>query len=144
MGRYKILRDEIMTILTSVQVDGSTAFQDIQGKPTSKFTGYPAVTILPQAIDSDYITVTQNQRGYGFFVTIMLPVNEDSWDDEVDNMMDLIDATLDALDQSIDLNGKADFLRAVPMQWLPDVGPQGTLLTASIMTVAIKDVNVTL
>jgi hypothetical protein len=142
MGLLNTLSTEINTILTGVQVAGSPAFTEVVEYPTNEFPGYPAASITPSEVQSDYITVAQNQRGYGFMVELYYGLDQDSWPTAFTNMRDLVDATLDALDQSIDLNGKADFLRAVPMEWTIQEAGQGLVLAVAIHLVAVKDVDV--
>jgi hypothetical protein len=143
MGLLNTLSTEIKTILTGVQVAGSPAFTEVVEYPTNEFPGYPAASITPSEVQSDYITVAQNQRGYGFMVELYYGLDQETdWQVAFSNTRDLVDATLDALDQSIDLNGKADFLRAVPMEWTIQEAGQGQVLAVAIHLVAVKDVDV--
>lgn len=144
MGIYKDLRDEIVTELQAIQIEGADAFQEVVTKPVGTFAGYPAAVVLPSEVMSDYITVAQNQRGYGFMVDIQVNLTHAAqWDEAVNNSMALIDAVLDRLDQTVDLNGKADFLKAVPvMGWSTVKETGGLVILPAIHVVAIKDVNV--
>lgn len=142
MGKYRDIRDQIVTIVGGVQQAASNAFVQVLTKPTTKFTGYPAAVVLPDGIDSRYITVAQNQRGYGVTIYMYYPIDQENWATAINTMLDLVDAVLDALDQSVDLSGKADFLQAVPLMWDVQEATTGKTLVGSIHAVAIKDVDV--
>lgn len=142
MGHINTISAEIKTILTAVQSGGSAAFVEIAEYPTNEFTGYPAASITPSEVQSDYITVAQNQRGYGFMVELYHGLDNEAWATAFTNMRNLVDLVLDALDQSIDLNAKCDFLRAVPMEWTIQEAGQGLVLAVAIHLVAVKDVDV--
>jgi hypothetical protein len=142
MGIYRDIRNEVKSILEPIQLGGSTAFTEVTTNPTNKFEGYPAASVMPARVDSEFITVAQNQRAYGITIFMYVAIDQEDWSTAIDNTIDLIDAVLDALDQSIDLNGKADFLRAVPMEFDTEETGQGLCLVSSIYAVAIKDVDV--
>lgn len=138
MGAYKDIRDAIVTELQSVQVSSANAFVEVATEPKTEFTGYPAAAVIPNQIDSEYLTVADNQRGYGFTVLIHNAKTTDQ-SAAIDATLNVVDAVLDALDQSIDLGGVCDFLRAVPvMSWDPDT----LTLLPMIEVVAIKRISI--
>lgn len=141
MGRYKDMRGAIVSILGGVQLAGTTAFEEVSTNPTSKFSGYPAATVVPAEVGSEFHTNDQNTREYGFNIYLHYPVKQ-GWSTAIDVMIDLLDATLDALDQNFDLNGTTDFLRAVPSQWDIDQSSEDLVLLATIHAIAVKDVDV--
>lgn len=141
MGAYKDIRAEIVTVLQAVQLSGSAAFVSVSTNPTAKFTGYPAATVVPAEVTSEYSTVAQNERSYAYNIHLMFPV-QGGWANAVDTMLDLMDACLDALDQTIDLNGKCDFLRAMPSQWDIEKSGEDLLLIATLQAIAVKDITV--
>lgn len=142
MGNLNTITSEVVDILGTVVLSGEGAYHEIVTYPTNEFSGYPAASIVPAATPSDYITVAQNQRSYGMSVELYYPLDQNNWQTAFDTMRDLVDATMDALDQSIDLNGKCDFLRAVPMNWTIQMAGQGHVIAAEILLAAVKDVDV--
>jgi hypothetical protein len=141
-GNLNTISGEIKSLLEAVQVAGSSAFTEVVEYPTNQFNGYPAASITPSEVQSDFITVAQNQRAYGFMAELFVSLDQESWPTAFTNMRDLVDAVLDKLDQSIDLNGKCDFLRAVPMEWTIQEAGQGLVLAVALHLVAVKDVDV--
>ncbi len=142
MGRYKDIRDAAATLVQGVQLGGSGAFAEVAKAPKNNFIGYPAACVIPGGVESQYITVAQNQRGYGLNIFVYYPIDQEDWAAAINTMLDLLDAVLDALDQSIDLNGVADFLEAVPFAWDVVNTTAGKTLVCSIHAVAKKDVDV--
>lgn len=139
---YQNMRDAAVTVIQAIQLDGFAVFQDVKTYPTTEFTGYPAVTVLPGNVSSDYATVAQNERAYSFLIDIHLDLTS-SWQGSVNLSLRLIDAVLDALDRNGDLNGTADFLRAAPLirYDLDDAG-QTLVIIPAIELIAIKHVDV--
>lgn len=143
MANYKTIRDEVISVVSSVQQAGSSAFAEVTGTVKEQFSGYPAATVIPSEVQSEYLTVAENMRQYGMSVHIHYGIaSADDWGDSLDVMLDLVDAVMDALDQTVDLNGKCDFLQAVPVTW--DVAQTGQQieLIGTIQLVASKRVNV--
>jgi hypothetical protein len=140
---YKAIRDKIIQVVQGVQQSGSSAYVEVAGTIKEQFSGYPAATVVPSAVTSEYLTQAENMRAYGINVYIHCPIaSESDWGDVFDETLDLVDATMDALDQTIDLDGVCDFLSAVPLGW--DVAQTGQQLelVATLQIVANKRVNV--
>lgn len=143
MGPYHAIRDKIVELLEGVTLDASSAFTTVSKEPRNTFDGYPAATVVPSRIDSDYLTVAQNQREYGFAVSMYYPLSETEWSTAIEVMLRLTDACLDVLDQSIDLDGVCDFLRAVPAEWeVVTTTQDSSSLAVTLNIVAIKSVDV--
>jgi hypothetical protein len=143
MGAYKDIRDKVIDVITAVQQAGQPAFAEVAGTIKEQFTGYPAATIVPGNVQSEYLTQAENMRAYGLNVFIHYPIaSEDDWGDAFDKMIDLVDASMDALDQTVDLDGVCDFLSAVPLSW--DVAQTGQQLelVATLQIVANKRASV--
>ncbi|MDQ0672939.1 hypothetical protein QFZ36_000500 [Pseudarthrobacter siccitolerans] len=142
MSNLSTISNEIKTIVEGVQQSGSAAFTEVVEYPTNEFEGYPAASVVPTAVESTVFTSTQNQRAYGFMVELYYNVDQNNWASAFDIMRDLVDAVLDALDQSEDLNASCDFLKAVPMEWTLQEAGQGLVLATEIRLAAVKDVDV--
>lgn len=142
MSNLSTISNEIKTVLEAVEQSGSPAFHEVVEYPTNEFEGYPAASVVPTSVESTVFTSTQNQRAYGFMVELYYNVDQNNWAAAFDVMRDLVDAVLDALDQSEDLNASCDFLRAVPMEWTLQEAGQGLVLATEIRLAAVKDVDV--
>lgn len=144
MGNLNTINNELKSILSSVQLSGHAAFAEVTDHPTNKFSGYPAVSILPAPVPSQYATVAQNQRAYGFSIDMYVGIDQEpDWTAITGTMRDLVDAVLDALDQTIDLNATCDLMNATGVQsWQTIEAGQGLELWSAITVVAKKDVAI--
>lgn len=139
MGNLTNISAAIQTILSGVQQSGADAFVDVVEYPSNQFDGFPSVTIVPADIKSQLMTVQENFRTYAFEVAIYVSVaNLGNMESEFIVMRTLVDAVLDALDQSIDLNDACDFLVPVPMKWTTGKSGSGDALIAPIFVQAQK------
>jgi len=143
MGNYKTIRDEVIDIVAAAQLSGASAFAEVTGTIKEQFSGYPAASIIPSEVTSEYLTVAENTRQYGLSVNMHYGIaSSDDWQTALDVMLDLSDVVMDALDSSIDLNATCDFLQAVPMTWEVMQTGQQMELVGTIKIVASKRVNV--
>lgn len=140
------MRDEIIAALSAIELQSSSAFEVVSKEPTNKFSGYPAATVLPANVGAEHLTVAHNERAYGFNVFVFYQLGrEGDWTTAVDNSLDLVDACMDALDKTIDLNGTADDLRAVSLDWdVQEITSDVTAIVAVMNVIAIKSINVRL
>lgn len=98
---------ELVTLLT-----GLGSLKNIETYPTNTFSsGYPSATIVGPEIKSAYDTVTENQRSYIFTIYIYDDVVQQSIQTAFSSLRDIVDSALDAIDQSLNLAGNADFVR---------------------------------
>jgi hypothetical protein len=153
MGVMQNMSDAIVYVLGTIQLSGSNAFVDVEEYPTTEFTGVPAATVIPSDNTSDYATIVQNLRTYSFFVDIYYPIGIDAggYQKAFTTMRALVDAALDAFDNSNDLNlnnqyGSSaeticDMLRPVPSSWAMVQSNGGDLLTARITLNCAKTVT---
>lgn len=144
MGNLNTINTSLKSILTSIQLSGQPAFAEVTDIPTNKFAGYPAVFIAPAPVPSQYATVAQNQRAYGFGLDLYIGIDQEAdWSAATATMRDLVDAVLDAIDKSIDLNGACDLMNATGVeQWMPSEAGQGLALWAALTIVAKKDIPI--
>lgn len=134
----------IKYVLEQIQLDSAPAFADVEEFPTTEFSGVPAATIIPSDNTSDYSSVTENMRTYAFYVDLYYPIqsSEGGYQNSFTIMRQLVDACLDAFDNSNDLNlnnqfGSSydticDFLRPTPSSWAMVETGSGDMLTARI------------
>lgn len=133
----------IKTILSAVEQDSSTALADIREEPTIEFSGFPACSISPSASPSSYDTNVQDLRSYQWEISLYYIVNAD--DEGLANafsaMRTLVDACLNALDNSNSLNNTAIMVRPAPSTWGLIESPAGVLLNANIALEAVLSVD---
>lgn len=122
MGNLVNISSALVNVLSSIKdTDGTGLFRDLQELPTLEFSGYPAVTIAPSGVASDYATVIQNMRNYAFDVDVFYPVEDATttagYATAFTAMRAIMDNVLDALDNSNDLNNACQILRPTPSSW---------------------------
>ena len=134
MGNLTNLSSAMANVLTAVQQGGSAAFADVEQYPTTTFTGSPAATVAPSDIASDYATTVQDLRTYAFVVDLYYPIEDTNGGvaNAFTQMSTLVDTTLDAFDNSNDLNNTCQMLRPVPGSWSLIETSFGTAVTARI------------
>lgn len=120
MGYFVDLSTAIVTVLQGVTVNGDT-FKDIQEFPTIIFNGYPAVTVAPSDNESDYSSTVENERTYVWYIDCYYPIEDptsaNGYASAFATMRVLMDAVLDALDNSNSLNGAAQIIKPAPSVW---------------------------
>lgn len=122
MGNLVNLSSAIAAVLGELKdTDASALFKDIQEVPTLEFSGYPAVTVAPSDVESDYATVVQNMRTYAFAVDIYYPIADPNsvagYAEGFAAMRGLMDNVVDAFDNSDDLHNACQILRPAPSSW---------------------------
>lgn len=119
-----LMGQQLAAVLTAIQQNSQPAFIDVLRRPSTSFTGYPSVTILPTTGQTgNFEDVKQNERIYGFDILIY-NIGDQNEQTVWDLTTDLTTLVMDALDKTIDLNGLVDFI-------MPVVGDFGVLRTAS-------------
>lgn len=145
MSHFSDISTGIVTVLTAVQQAGAPAFADIQAIPTLQFSGFPAASVVPADNLSEYANIVQNLRTYVFDIDLYYPIGQQTgnggYSKAFSVMMVLVDTVLDALDNSNDLNGVADFIRPVPSVWSMVQSAAGDVLTARITLQVAKTVT---
>lgn len=104
---FRTLSNQIKSIL-----EGISDIQNVYDYPWYKFDGYPAATILPSDLESDYETSVENLREYVFNVELFLSlnaVNKDGYEQKVEDgfriMENLIDTVIDTFDKDETMTG---------------------------------------
>lgn len=91
---WSTLRGQIATLL-----DAQTSIQEVASYPKLKFNGYPAAYVVPSENSGDYETTQENIRTYAFLVRIFYETKSTTVESALDNLEDVVDTVLDALDQ---------------------------------------------
>jgi len=146
MGLYRDISTKLATVITAVQISpGIAAFGAVVRKPQTDFDIYPSVIINPARIESDYSTNAHNHRKYIFDVHILNLLEDNTsatYQLRSDDLMDLTDLVLDALDKTYNLDGLVHFVDPVPSQFFEVPTARGPAIVAPIRVVCRKDVMV--
>jgi hypothetical protein len=94
------------------KLNGISDIQVVYDYPWLDFDGYPAATITPSGMDSDYETTVENLRKYVFVVRLFVSLNEivgDSYKKKVEDGFrlaeELVDTVIDTIDKDETLSG---------------------------------------
>lgn len=136
------LSAQLKTVLSGVlDASSNPTFVDIKEYPTTSFSGYPSAIILPSnGQTGSFETQIENVRFYVFDVIIYYQA-ETGQDTDWRNMRQLMDATMDAIDKTIDLNGKCDFVRPAVGGWGVDQTSTGATLVGTITVICQTTVH---
>lgn len=91
------LTSALKAVIETVKTD-TDRIQEIYDYETSKFRGYPAVTIVPSSNSNDYETTKDNKRTYTFTIRIFLERKVEAPQDQESRLRQLMDNMLDAFD----------------------------------------------
>lgn len=137
---WKILRPQIQTLIETI--DG---IAEVSAVPKLDFSGYPAVTISPSELNSDYETKQENLRTYAWQVTVFY--NSDGSTsgvgDAISKIEETVDSIIDKLDQEnahlatrvigANLEASAQVLDIVPV-----IGPWGYIEEQKLVVAEIS------
>lgn len=91
---WSSLRGDIYTLLQTV-----SGIADVQPLPTLDFSGYPAVTVAPSDLESDYESQSENLRTYAFMVTVFYDASIGGVANAINKVEETIDSIIDRIDQ---------------------------------------------
>lgn len=97
-SKARDIKNQLVTLIQGLQLDGEQAFVDVQDNSIGKFDGYPSVQVLPGRQDTDKAAQNQNDRTVVFEVRTHVEPQEDG--SEFDYMYELSDLLIDSLDQA--------------------------------------------
>lgn len=87
------MRTDIKTLLDTV--DG---IEEVSALPKLTFSGYPAVTVTPSELESDYETDRENLHVYAFQVRVFYEAETAGTGSAVDNIEETIENIIQVLD----------------------------------------------
>ncbi len=94
------------------KLEGITDIQSVYDYPWLDFDGYPAATITPSGMESDYETATENLRTYSFIIRLFVnlnDINKPSYRRKVEDGFriaeELVDTVIDTFDKDETLSG---------------------------------------
>lgn len=91
---WRALRTDLKTLLDTV-----TDLKSIHALPTTDYSGYPAATIIPSSLESDYESQSNNTRVYAFTVFVLYAVDDRGVDYAIDRVEESINKVLERLEQ---------------------------------------------
>ena len=109
----------LQSTLLAVQLDGSSLFTEVKAAPpkdNDDFADFPACSFYYDTTDSAYSTVSANRRDVEFSIWIYGIWQNKTLTDQYATMYAMIDAVLDALDNSNDLGIDTIIVRPVPAE----------------------------
>ena len=83
----------------------------------TKLTGYPAITVEPSDMESDFATTIENQRTYIFRIIIHQEIEKVGRSKAIDILCNATDKVITTFDADITLGGAVNFLNATPSVW---------------------------
>ena len=120
------LVNKIKTELEGIETTGvagnaksGVKFKQVFTRPTTKYDALPAAHILESDIESDFDTQNTNLRVYPYQVYLVCGLELEGWtvDECWDTCRELYARTLDAFDNSNDLDAECDILEPSTMPW---------------------------
>jgi hypothetical protein len=138
MAKSKTIKNAVVTLLDSLQLDGEPAFLDVKGYPADQFDGFPFVFVEPGDQSSEKAAYGQNDRTVALVVHTHVPSKTDGSD--YDYLYDLTDLILDALDAAdfndslneLDATITSYILNATRGDWYLANAPAGAALAVDI------------
>jgi len=97
MGMYRILRNNIKTLLDSL-----TSLQEVHDHPTFVFEGYPAAFIAPVSSPNEFKTTNENQRIYTFHAWVFVQYDVGTAEAAYNSLMDCMDDIINKIDHEED------------------------------------------
>lgn len=138
----KQISDALGTVLLAVELDGDTLFSEVKPNPpkdNDDFADYPACSFYYDLTDSAYSTVSANRREYNFSIWVYGIWANKTLTDQYATMYAMMDAVLDALDNSNDLGMDSVIIRPAPAEMNRVQIERGDGLMARIRLVAVTD-----
>jgi hypothetical protein len=133
------IRNQIMTIIQGVQLDGEPAFTEVIGHPRGQFDSEPAVRVLPSDQTSEDTTFGQSDRTVSFIVRTHLKSTDAG--EEFDRMYELTDLLIDRLDKADYANELSGFnvfqMETTRGTWFEEDSQAGPILSCDL-NVAVK------
>jgi hypothetical protein len=106
-------------------------------------TNTPAAMIVPaDGKPSEFATSTENYRGYGFYIFVVMDTTIPNYAATRANMRLIVDSVLDAIDRSGMLGGTADMLQAASFRWLEEETANGVNIIAPLEISAQRTIEV--
>lgn len=121
---YQSIRQSIKTLIDSV-----SGLADVKNKPTLNFSGYPAVTIVQQDFENQFLSRDENLRTYTFMVRVFYDSASGGVNNAVSNLETVVENITNKIDDeeaieitrtiasSLDSNETLIAIESVPNEW---------------------------
>ncbi|MDI9934686.1 hypothetical protein QM806_04355 [Rhodococcus sp. IEGM 1351] len=102
MGKTRIIKDALVTVLSGIQYEGEPAFVEVKDNTDGEFDGYPSVRLLPGSIDNTKGSMAQMDRAIEYQAVIHLQLEDANniRSEIINQIYDLTDLVIDALDEA--------------------------------------------
>lgn len=102
MGKSRTIKDALVTVLSGIQYQGEPAFVNVTDSTAEQFDGYPSVRLLPGSIENTKGSMAQMDRAVEYQAVIHMKLEdvENIQSDVIDQIYDLTDLVIDALDEA--------------------------------------------
>jgi len=133
------------------KLQGISKIQQVYTYPETNLEGYPAAIVVPSDNESDYQTVSENQRDYGFIIALYVTLKDGTGTPQnaYDTMYDLYDDVINTFDTDPYLTGTISLpasytivgVEPVPGQWGQDNELQAVVSTITLRVRVQYDTN---
>lgn len=86
---WSSLRGDINTLLSAV-----SGIEEISALPKTDFSGYPAVSISPNELESEPLSKSELLRHYEFSLLVFYDSNKDGWGNAINQVEETVDAII--------------------------------------------------
>ena len=100
-----MLRPQLGTLLETI-----STIQEVSVVPKIKFSGYPAVHVVPSENSGDYETNRENVRTYAFTIRLFYSTKGVTLEQALTGLEEVVDSVIDAFDEE---DQKGDDTRVV-------------------------------
>lgn len=112
-SKSKDIKNALVALLQGLQRDGEPAFQEVKGHPRGTYEGFPAARVQPGDQTTSKGAHGQNDRTVNLTIRVLVEATDTGA--EFDQMYELTDLVLDALDTA-DYQG--DFIESLDAEEL--------------------------
>lgn len=109
---------------------------------TDSLDSFPAATFEPSGNSNNFITNTDNFRGYAFDIVIHQEMGNIGQDEALRILAAAVDQVIEAFDQDFQLGGASDFNLPLPSSWGEYTSGSGVVKYAQLTLVCNKEVVV--
>lgn len=102
MGKSRSIKDALVQVLSEIQNGDEPAFVEVTDSTSKDFEGHPSVRVLPNYIENNKGSMSQNDRDVWFQVVVHLKLEDVTkvQSETIDQMYDLTDLIMDTLDEA--------------------------------------------
>ena len=143
MGKYRDIKDKLVSELESIQKDSSAMYHDVYTAPRQQYQGYPSAVIVPTQSPSDFGSVVENDRVHNFSINSYISIankTDAAMDAAFNTMYDIADLVLNHFDKDPELDGLVTYVNPAVGDWLID--PESNTLIFEMTLEVRHSVNI--